>query len=247
MKNSTSKLIPLMALLVFSCTPDNIIDEPASDQTNSKTLFAKPSRISSNVWDFNELSQWQDASLNGVTNYSIVNGDLNIFTSAGTWERTKVKTISSFGAGTYTWKVYIPAMGIGDKASIGAFLYYNDTHEIDFEIGYGTQSKRAELKAEADDLIVYMTSQGNPFHSEQIKIKRESWYTLTIDLTFNSKNRYIANWKIDNISKSTVQLNYSKNTKFNIFCSVENLNFIGDHIPTIQNYALFDWVEFKGN
>jgi hypothetical protein len=46
-----------------------------------------------------------------------------------------------------------------DKASIGAFLYYNDTHEIDFEIGYGTQSKRAELKAEADDLIVYMTSQ----------------------------------------------------------------------------------------
>jgi hypothetical protein len=39
MKKQHSKRIPL-ALLVFSHTPDNIIDEPASDQTNSKN--AKP-------------------------------------------------------------------------------------------------------------------------------------------------------------------------------------------------------------
>ena len=27
---------------------------------------------------------------------------------------------------------------------------------------------------------------------------------------------------------------------------MENLTFIGDRIPSHQNYALFDWVEFTG-
>jgi hypothetical protein len=247
MKNSTFKIIPLMGLILFSCTPDTIIDETSSTQPDSKNVFTKPSRQTTTFWDFNQLTEWEDASLNSVANYSIENGNLNMFTSANTWERTKVKTISSFDAGNYTWRVYIPEMGVGDKTSIGAFLYANDTHEVDFEIGYGTQSKRAELNAETDDLVVYMTSQGNPFHSEQITIKRAAWYTLTINLTFNSKKRYVATWKINDSVKSTAQLNYGKNTKFAIYCSVENLNFIGDHIPENQNYALFDWVEFISN
>ena len=40
-----------------------------------------------------------------------------------------------FGAGKYTWRVYVPAMGKGDQASIGVFLYRDDQHEIDSEIG----------------------------------------------------------------------------------------------------------------
>ncbi|WP_232226341.1 hypothetical protein [Flavobacterium sp. ACAM 123] len=247
MNNSTSRLISLIVLLLFYCVPKDISAQHSNTQKTSPNVFSKPSRITTNIWNFNNLNQWQDASLNGAAHYSIINGNLKLFSSAGTWERTKVKTISNFGVGTYTWNIYIPAMGIGDKASIGAFLYHNDKHEIDYEIGYGTQSKRTELKAQTDDLILYMTSQGNPYHSEQIKIKREAWYTLTIDLRFNSRKHYIANWKINGITRSTAQLNYGKNKKFNIFCSVENLHFIGDHIPTIQNYALVDWVEFKVN
>jgi hypothetical protein len=42
-------------------------------------------------------------------------------------------------------------------------------HEIDFEVGYGKQTLREQLNAEADDLIVYMTSQGNPFQSFNTK------------------------------------------------------------------------------
>ena len=247
MKNITHKLLPFMGLLLFSCTPDTIIDENTIDGTNSNSLYSKPSRSISKTWDFNDLNEWTDASLNGKANYSIEKGVLNIFTSPYTWERTKVKTISSFGAGTYRWTVYIPEMGVGDKASIGAFLYYNDTHELDFEIGYGTQSKRSELTAEADDLIAYMTSQGNPFQSNQVKIKRNQWYIFTLELKLNSSGRYIVNWKINTDIVATAQLSYGKSTKFNIFCSVENLPFIGDHIPTNQNYALFDWVEFTGN
>ena len=252
MKKITKKLLPLLGLLLFSCSPESIVDENTNVENtivgnSSNPNYSRISNTTSKIWNFNDLNEWTDASLNGLANYRIENGNLNIFTSPNTWERTKVKTSSGFGAGTYTWNVYIPEMGVGDMSSIGAFLYYNDTHELDFEIGYGTQNMRNQLGAAADDLVVYMSSQGNPFQSNQIKIKRNLWYTLTLELTLNSRGRYIVNWKINNYPAAIAQLSYGKSTKFNIFCSVENLPFMGDHIPTNQNYALFDWVEFKGN
>jgi hypothetical protein len=73
-----------------------------------------------------QLNDWEDASLNSVVNYCVENGNLNMFTSANTWGRTKIKTISSFNAASYTWRVYIPEIGVGDKTSIGAFLYANE-------------------------------------------------------------------------------------------------------------------------
>jgi hypothetical protein len=67
-------------------------------------------------------------------------------------------------------------MGVGDMASIGAF-YLNDTHELDFEVGYGRKNTRNELEAEPDDLIVYMTSQ-NPFLSYKTKKSKGQWHTF---------------------------------------------------------------------
>ncbi|TDD99885.1 hypothetical protein E0F76_01420 [Flavobacterium cellulosilyticum] len=198
-------------------------------------------------WDFNDLTGWVDATQVGVPNYFIDNGYLNISTNANTWDRTKIKTVSTFTTGTYSWRVYVPAMGIGDMASIGAFLYNDDTHELDFEIGYGNQASRQELNAASDDLVVYMTSQANPFQSIKNKIKREQWHTLSIILTLDSKNKYIATWKIDGATQATRSLTYGTKSKFNIFCSLENLTFIGDHIPNSKNYALFDFVEFSSN
>lgn len=135
----------------------------------------------------------------------------------------------------------------GDKASIGAFLYDDDTHELDFEIGYGTQADRLVLNAAPDEVIAFMTSQANPFQSIPVKIKRGQWYTFSMELILNSKNKYFVNWKIDDEVVSSLQLTYGIKSKFKIFCRVENLNFIGDHIPYSQNYALFDSVSFTGN
>ena len=253
MKNVAKILLPLMGLLLFSCSPESTIDENKNveNTTIENNLNSATSRISnttiSKIWNFNDLNEWTDATQVGYPNYWIENGNLHIFTNPNTWERTKVKTIASFGAGTYNWSVYIPEMGVGDMTSIAGFLYNNDTHELDFEIGYGSQNTRNFLGAQADDLIVYMTTQGNPFQSNQVKIKRNQWYGLTLQLTLNSKGSYVATWKINNLIAATAQLNYGKTTKFNVFCSVENLQFIGDHIPQNQNYALFDSVEYKAN
>lgn len=240
-----------LGMLLFSCSTQDLTEDSQNSTAASNTNSSETSKnapVKNNIskfWDFNNLDEWEDATQVGNQNYWIENSNLHIFTNPNTWERVKVKSVATYATGSYSWRVYVPEMGIGDCASIGAFLYNSDTHELDFEIGYGKETVRQGLNAASDDLIVYATSQANPSHSFQSKIKREQWYTFTIDLILNNKKKYVATWKIDNQILTTKTLTYGTQTKFKIFCSVENLSFIGDHIPATQNYALFDWVEFK--
>jgi hypothetical protein len=163
MRTIAKILSVIVALILFSCTNPNITDEsliPVSViQTTSPTTIK--------TWNFDNLNEWLDATQVGFPNYFIDNGNLNIWTLANTYDRTKIKSIASYGTGTYTWKVYVPEMGVGDQASIGAFLYYDDTHELDFEIGYGKQSERESLNALPDELIVYdLSSQSSSIVSK---------------------------------------------------------------------------------
>jgi hypothetical protein len=258
MKTTAKILCITLALILFSCTNEDIIDEsvaPVSTKDESATSVSTNSKTSSpkitspstlKTWNFDNLNEWVDATQVGVPNYFIDNGILNISTHADTYDRTKIKSVASYTTGTYTWKVFVPEMGVGDQASIGAFLYNNDTHELDFEIGYGKQSERTALNALEDELIVYMTSQANPALSYRKTIKRGQWYNLSIQLTVVNRN-YYAKWIINNEVVAATQLNYGTKFKFNIFCSMENLSFIGDHIPYSDNYALFDFVQYNAN
>jgi len=219
------------ALTMFGCT-----------STKKVTKLGKPIDTQ---WDFNTLKRWVDGSQNmkNAINYSTYNGLLHIVTRPDTWDRPKVRTTKAYKKGKYSWRVYVPEMGVGDMASIGAFLYFDDTHELDFEIGYGTAVVREKLNASTEDLIVYMTSQANPFQSIPMKIKRNQWYTLAIELLIVN-GKYKAVWYIDNAELVSLNLEYGESIPFYIFCSLENLTFLGDHIPNHYNYALFDYVEF---
>ncbi|MEL1241192.1 LamG domain-containing protein [Flavobacterium flavipallidum] len=254
MKTNYYKVFCLaLGLLLYSCSTEDLPEESqttsSTSNTNSNTAVTakgtSATPIISKKWDFNTLNEWEDATQVGFPNYYIDNDTLHMFTNANTWDRTKIKSAATYTTGTYSWRVYVPEMGVGDCASIGAFLYSDDTHELDFEIGYGNTAIRQQLNAVSDDLIVFTTSQANPSHSFQTTIKRGQWYTFSITLALNNKKKYIASWKLDNALLTSATLTYGTSTKFKIFCSVENLTFIGDHIPYTQNYALFDWVEFK--
>ena len=232
-----------LSLLLSSCSGQALINKNPSLTSKKDSLKTSKSK----TWDFNDLNGWKDATQAGEPNYSIKDGKLHIFTNPDSWERVKIKSTASFSTGSYTWRVYAPAMGEGDMSCIAAFLYHNDHHELDFEIAYGNQADRKKLNTTSDELIVYMTSQGNPEYSFQSKLKRENWYNLTLELTLNDKKKYVATWKIDNTTFTSAVLNYGPRTKFKILCSVENLSFAGDHIPYQQNYAWFDWVTFNQN
>lgn len=253
MKTTAKILCVTLALILFSCTNEELVNESetavstAPESTNSKTSSQKTASPSTlKIWHFDNLNEWADATQVGTPNYFVENGNLNIYTRANTYDRSKIKSVDSYTTGTYTWRVYVPEMGVGDMASIGAFLYNNDTHELDFEIGYGKQSERESLNALSDELIVYMTSQANPALSYRKAIKRGQWYNLSIQLTLVNRN-YFAKWTINGEVVGSSQLSYGTKFKFKIFCSMENLSFMGDHIPYSNNYALFDFVEYASN
>ncbi len=133
-KNTTSKIkyliksfgLGILALQLFGCSSNNNITELEDQIENPFDIHL----------NFDSLNGWVNASqnMNGVVNYTTSDGLLNIFTRANTWDRPKIKTIETFTNGKYSWRVFVPEMGVGDMASIGAFLYYNDSHELDFEI-----------------------------------------------------------------------------------------------------------------
>jgi hypothetical protein len=191
------------------------------------------------------LNEWQDDSQNNSPrSYSINNGILRISTRGQTRDRVKVRTTSRFGAGKYTWRVYVPEMGKGDQASIGAFLYKDDEHEVDFEIGYGKASVRKTLKASDTDLVCYCTSQGYPYSSNQLLVESEVWHTVSIEVSHGKNDDYLITWVVDGKKSKQLQTSFGDEITFTVHCSVENLLFIGDHVPTQENYAIFDYVEF---
>ena len=209
------------------------------------------------IYNFGDFTGLQKTGLvAGVNPITIVDNDecedgkaLKIFTRPGVeyegtyGDRFKVQTTTQFGSGRYEWRVYVPKFGMNDRASIGAFLYFDDTHELDFEICSGTAADRAAHNAGPDDMLCLVTSQANPFFSEFTPIKGDAWHTIVIDLKLENK-KYLAEWLVDGKSLKKTLLNFGEEAYFRAISSVENLYGMGDHAATKENYALFDYLEY---
>ncbi|MEP4077353.1 hypothetical protein [Haloferula sp.] len=196
-------------------------------------------------WEFDDLVGWKNGSQAGSPqSYSVDSGKLRISTRANTRDRVKVARKERYQAGIFTWRIYVPAMGAGDQASIGAFLYADDKREFDFEIGYGKAELRKQLKAKKTDMVCYCTTQGLPFSSSQFLVKAEAWHTFAISLEETERGTYDLAWSIDGKVVKKVPSRIKSSVDFSLLCSMENLTFMGDHIPKENNHALFDWVEY---
>lgn len=197
-------------------------------------------------WNFNTMDGWayahQDENIEQQCR--IKKGKLRIFTRSKSADRKKVRTINKiYTTGRYTWKTYISQMGVGDQSSIGSWIYCDNHHEIDFEVGYGKKKVRDELNAQTNEMIAYMTTQDHPYRSIPAKIK-VGWHVFEIDIT-SIDGKYKVDWYIDHKRVSSVQQFFGDGIAFYIFCSVENLKFIGDSVASQDNYGLFDYVKYK--
>lgn len=228
MKVKYNHLMILIFLLSISCGSEDSIAQLPEDER----------------WDFNDLEGWSYAHQddNPDNQCELSEGILKIWTRAGSRDRKKIRTDRIYTTGRYQWQTYISEMGEGDQASIGSWIYHDDEHEIDFEVGYGKQAVREELGAAEGDYVAYMTTQANPFQSVPVLING-GWHLFEIDLSLKNGN-YFVQWFIDGKVVSSVQQTFGTAYAFSIFCSVENLTFIGDHLPGKDNYGLFDYVTY---
>lgn len=199
-------------------------------------------------WDFSNLDGWEYGHQDNNPNNQCIldNGILKIYTQPNSRDRKKIRTKDKiYKDGLYTWRTYIPKMGKGDQTSVGSWIYCDDHHELDFEVGYGKENVREKLKAKDDEMIVYMTSQDNPHTSKVMPIKI-GWHIFEIDIKIRN-GLYYAKWYIDGKKCHDISLNFGREISFYIYCSVENLDFIGEQIPKSENYGLFDFVSYKNN
>jgi len=200
----------------------------------------KPTR-----YDFETFDDWQYSHQDTCTKmqYRIADGNLFLSTRAGTYDRTKARLKSvKLGVGKSSCRVFVPTMYAFDQTSIASFLYCDDKHELDFEIGYGKAEVRALHNAKENEVLCYMTSQGYPFQSEIVKLEMGHWYVIDIDITLKD-GAYFVQWLIDGEVKATLQQTFGEEVKFTPVLSLENLKFLGDHIPKNNYEVEFDWLE----
>lgn len=182
-------------------------------------------------------------------------------------QRVKQKSPrSDFGFGLYEWRLFVPVISPANaQFSVGAFVYADDAHELDFECGRGTSTARASatLKhldgttgaALATDMLCYLTSQGNPAVSTRVALPTATWHTLHLAMTTDASSHYAVTWKIDGVAVQTQQLAYGpadacemyvpgRKCTWQAFMSTENLAFLGDTYPTARNDVHFDWFQY---
>ncbi|MBO1362554.1 toxin-antitoxin system protein [Prevotella sp. A2931] len=209
-------------------------------------------RQKQSLWNFDTMEGWTVANQgNDTENHSSIESNtqcedgkaLRIYTSANTQQRKKVRTVKQYSAGLYTWRTYISDLGEVERTSIGSWLWHDDKHELDFEVGSGTAAERLALGLAADEVIAYITSQDNPWLQQKVGIKKNAWHEFQIDLKLVGK-KYFATWLIDKHPYAMQQLAYGEEVPFYIFCSTENLKFIGDTWPYQTNYGLWDYVSY---
>lgn len=197
-------------------------------------------------WDFQHIDGWvyehQDTA--SVSGCEVRKGKLLITTRGGTYDRQKMHTREkTFRNGTYKWRTFIPKIRPYDQVSIGSWIYCDDRHEMDFEVGYGTREARKKCGAKKNELLACMTNQALPYVSKYVPIK-PGWHEFCIKLELVN-GCYLVRWIIDGKQKNEQQLEFGREIGFHIYCSVENLRFLGEQVPD-QNYCgKYDWVTYE--
>ena len=234
-----TSLCAIAILALGSCS--NSKDVKATDSVDSG--------LTERVWEFDDVEGWeyyhQDTAT--VTQWKLDDGKLALSTRAYTYDRTKMHTADRTHAdGVYRWRTYVPAIGQGEQVSIGSWIYSDDHHELDFEVGPGTSEARKQANAADDELLACMTNQDHPYFSGYTPIK-PGWHDFEIRLDLTPDTTYMAIWSIDGEEKQRLPLEFGPEIGFTVQCSVENLKFIGDTISTADYTALYDRVSFNGH
>ncbi|KAL7752340.1 1,2-dihydroxy-3-keto-5-methylthiopentene dioxygenase [Sorochytrium milnesiophthora] len=243
--------IALAAIALFSLPP-------AAADTSC------PSMLKNAIHDpLDNLANWVDDSDKGGSShdYQIKDGVLEFNLNPTTLQRSKVRLHERInGTGRHQWRVWTPAFKRGDPSSIGSYLYHNDFHEVDFEIGFGAEAFRKNLSMDSPDhdnyLVARLSSQAvdgkswKSHDSTQVGIQSNMWHQFTLDLNLadDGSQAYNMRWWIDGTLVKTSRQQWGPRDAGDGFwptMSLENLPFMAEGYNTeradrTSNIARFD-------
>lgn len=255
MTNNKINLIFMAAMLILAACDSEGKDSRFTDSQMSHITAPEIGTLAKDkqtLWNFDTMKDWVVANQgNDPDNHASIENNaqckdgkaLKIYTNANTQQRKKVHTVQQYGSGLYTWRTYIADLGEVERTSIGSWLWHDDKHELDFEVGSGTAAERNALGLASDEVVAYITSQDNPWMQQKVGIKKNAWHEFQMDVKLVDK-KYFVTWLIDGNPYAIQQLSYGEEVPFYIFCSTENLKFIGDTWPYQTNYGLWDYVSY---
>ncbi|KAJ3164301.1 hypothetical protein HDU88_005399 [Geranomyces variabilis] len=173
----------------------------------------------------------------GPANYNSNGGAITFSVNPDAAERPKLAYKGHFcSLGRHQWRVYIPTRVEGDIASTAVFLYSSDYQEVDFELGYGSADRRAELNAQPDDLVAYLTTQAQD--GKRVLMKGDHWYDLAFVLDVDSNGHFLIKWYINGVLTWQSLQGWGPldlETGFRALVSLENLWWIGAADVTLGN------------
>jgi hypothetical protein len=179
-----------------------------------------------------------------------------------------------YSYGTYTCRVWLPGLkkisvrdGIqrkGFKRAIGFAVRgdaesNNNTDAIEIYIGFGTsEARRIHLYDRflnwlfrrnklASYCRIHYPEAGNPSQKKSsftvVPISAGAWHELKIDLDTYSEKEAAVKWYIDDTLAYSKIVNWT-GQELQIYCSVENLDWIGDVDPANEAGAYFNWIKY---
>jgi hypothetical protein len=203
-------------------------------------------------WDFNDAgvvpAGWR---LSGDGTNSIADGYLNLTNSTTSSRSGFSYDAEKVGAGKYTWRISVPAIGQGEKIMMGGSLYaatVDETEEYSFSIFvfYGTADNRASCSpapTSSQLLLRCYTEAATVFKA----IDANKEYTLTLDVRVKN-DKYSVSWLLDGETIKTVNSFYDPNIiQFELSAStMANGGAWQGSVPCTRSYtAKYDYIEYK--
>ena len=208
MTNNKINLIFMAAMLILAACDSEGKDSRFTDSQMSHITAPEIGTLAKDkqtLWNFDTMKDWVVANQgNDPDNHASIENNaqckdgkaLKIYTNANTQQRKKVHTVQQYGSGLYTWRTYIADLGEVERTSIGSWLWHDDKHELDFEVGSGTAAERNALGLASDEVVAYITSQDNPWMQQKVGIKKNAWHEFQMDVKLVDK-KYFVTWLID--------------------------------------------------
>ena len=148
-----------------------------------------------------------------------------------------------FTSGLYSWRTFIPSLKEGEKADVGAWIYCDDHHAVDFAVGWGSGEERRKAHCLPGEVLAYMTNRDGPYASDCVPVST-GWHEFALRLDVVD-GLYEIHWIIDGREKKHQMVNFGLETAFRIGVGGDSFQWVKFQGSTRENAKPSNYSDYK--